>query len=79
MRILDGRRDALVHELAAAGIDAWVRPLPNHLQPAFPGEAGDLPVSERLFGELMTLPFYVGLSDTDCERVVATVREFFGA
>jgi perosamine synthetase len=78
VRVLDGRRDALVEHLGAAGIDAWVRPLPNHLQPAFPGSVGDLPVSERLFGELMTLPFYVELTGADCERVIAAVRSFFG-
>jgi perosamine synthetase len=79
VRVLDGRRDALVSHLFDAGIHAWVRPLPNHVQPAFRARTTSLPVSEELAREVMTLPLHVGLSDGDVERVIAAVRAFFSA
>lgn len=74
VRVLEGRRDRLVERLARDGIHAWVRPLPNHLQPAFAAPGRRLPVSERLAREVMTLPFYVELRDEDVERVALAVR-----
>ena len=63
------------------GIQAWVHFVPNHLHPAF-ADAGQrtlLPVTERLYGELLTLPLYADLADDDVDRVVASVRSFLEA
>ena len=38
-----------------------------------------LPVTERLYGELLTLPLYADLADDDVDRVVASVRSFLEA
>jgi dTDP-4-amino-4,6-dideoxygalactose transaminase len=77
VKVLGGRRDALSAHLVEAGIHAWVRPHPNHLQPAFGASRVELPVSERLAGQVMTLPHYVDLTDDDVARVVGEVRSFF--
>jgi perosamine synthetase len=75
VRVLDGRRDALLEHLAADGIQAWVHFVPSHLQPAFAEFRGEpLPATERLYGELLTLPLYAELADEDVDRVVASVR-----
>jgi dTDP-4-amino-4,6-dideoxygalactose transaminase len=47
------------------------------VQPAFLDMRTSLPVSERLAGEVMTLPFSVQLSSEDVERVILAVRAFF--
>jgi dTDP-4-amino-4,6-dideoxygalactose transaminase len=77
------RRDALLEHCRAAGIEAGVHyPLPLHLQPAFRhlGHArGDLPVTEAWAAECLSLPLYPQLEPAAQERVVATVRQFFGA
>jgi len=78
IRVLDGRRDALLGHLRDNGIQAWVHFVPSHLQPAFAQFAEPLPATERLYGELLTLPLYTELSDEDVDRVVACVREFLG-
>jgi dTDP-4-amino-4,6-dideoxygalactose transaminase len=78
-----GQRDALLAHCRAAGIEAGVHyPLPLHLQPAFRhlGHArGDLPVTEAWAAECLSLPLYPQLEPAAQDRVVATVREFFGA
>lgn len=78
-----GQRDALLAHCRAAGIEAGIHyPLPLHLQPAFRhlGHArGDLPVTEAWAAECLSLPIYPQLEPVAQDRVVATVREFFGA
>jgi dTDP-4-amino-4,6-dideoxygalactose transaminase len=77
------QRDALLEHCRAAGIEAGVHyPLPLHLQPAFRhlGHArGDLPATEAWAAECLSLPLYPQLEPAAQERVIATVREFFGA
>lgn len=75
VRVTDGRRDALLARLAEEGIQGWVHYVPCHLQPAFRAFATPLPVTERLYGELLTLPSYPGLADEEVDRVIACVRE----
>ncbi len=77
IRVIDGRRDALLAWLAEQGIQGWVHYVPCHLHPAFRAFASPLPVTERLYGELLTLPSYHGLSDEQADRVTASIRDFF--
>lgn len=79
VRILDGRRDDVLAHLVGHGVQAWVHYVPNHLQPAFPAPREALPATERLFGELLSLPLYHELRDADVDRVVGLVRDFLGA
>jgi len=72
IRVHDGRRDQLVAHLRAEGIGTSVEYIPNHLQPAFQAFHTSLPVTERLFGEILSLPLYPGLTDGDVTRVVET-------
>jgi perosamine synthetase len=76
VRVLDGRRDLLIRYLAELGIGSTVQFIPNHLQPAFAAYRVDLPVTEQLYGEILTLPLYYEMSDHDVETVIAAVRSF---
>ena len=77
-RVLDGRRDALLAHLRAEGIQAWVHFPPCHLQPAFAGSSAELPVTEQLYRELVTLPLHHELSEDDVDRVLSAVQAFVG-
>jgi dTDP-4-amino-4,6-dideoxygalactose transaminase len=74
-RISGGRRDGVVEFLGAHGIQAWVHFVPCHLQPAFSAYARSLPVTERLYGELVSLPLHADLDDADVDRVLAAIRD----
>jgi perosamine synthetase len=77
VRVLDGRRDALLAHLAKDGIQAWVHFVPIHRQPAFVGlDSQPLPVTERVYEELLTLPLFAELTDDDVDRVVDSARTF---
>ncbi len=77
VRITDGRRDALRAHLAAHGIETKVHFIPNHLQPAFQRFTRPLPVTERLGREVVSLPFFVDLTEAEVRCVIERVQEFF--
>lgn len=69
VRILDGRKDAVVEALRAADIPTGVHYKPNHLLTLFGGGRERLPATEALYAELVTLPLHPGLSAEDVETV----------
>jgi dTDP-4-amino-4,6-dideoxygalactose transaminase len=73
-------RDALHERLRQKGIASAIHyPRPIHLQPALAaagGAPGDLPVSELLSTEVLSLPLYPELSHTAIEDIAAEVRGF---
>lgn len=75
LRVPSAWRNALVMGLNGRGIGATVQFTPNHLQPAFAAYAKPLPVTERLYGEIVNLPLYVDMTDADVEEVIAAVKE----
>lgn len=75
LRVLDGRKDAVKAALAARDIPTGVHYKPNHLLSFFRESArAPLPVTEQLYGELVTLPLHPGLIPQDVEEVCAAVR-----
>jgi dTDP-4-amino-4,6-dideoxygalactose transaminase len=76
VRVAD--RDGLQHHLAARGVATAVHyPTPLHLQPALAGlEHGELPVSEQLAREVLSLPLYPELPLETVARIAAEVRVF---
>ncbi len=80
IRVLDGRRDALMEHLKEHGITTAVHYIPNHLHQAFaPLQKSPLPVAERLIGEILTLPLFYEMTDEQVELVIAAIRRFFPA
>lgn len=75
------RRDALRRFLTEHGVEALIHyPTPIHLQPA--GRSlgygpGDLPEATRAAGHILSLPLYPGLSETQQDRVVGLIEEFY--
>jgi dTDP-4-amino-4,6-dideoxygalactose transaminase len=75
------KRDELFEHLKRNGIGCGMHyPVPIHLQKAMKGNGyrkGDLPVTEKIAGEVLSLPMYPHLSEEDAGRVVETVRNFY--
>jgi len=78
IRVAD--RDGLQRHLAAQKIDTGIHyPVPLHLQKAYENlgyKQGDLPVTERIASEILSLPMYPQLSFDCQQRVVHKILEF---
>jgi dTDP-4-amino-4,6-dideoxygalactose transaminase len=71
------RRDELMAWLRVRGIASAIHyPVPVHSQPGYAGRlprAVELPVTERLASEILSLPIFPSLSDEEVDRVTETV------
>lgn len=76
------KRDALKRYLAKKGITTGIHyPIPIHLQEAyrFLGyKKGDLLMTEKIVGEILSLPSSPELSAKDQTAIIVTIKEFFG-
>lgn len=80
--VVTDRRDELRAHLTEQGIGSGIYyPVPLHLQQCFRelglGE-GDLPVSERLCKEVLSLPIYPEVGDDALVRVADAIHSFLG-
>jgi dTDP-3-amino-3,4,6-trideoxy-alpha-D-glucose transaminase len=73
-------RDALREHLTRRGVASAIHyPEPIHLTEAYAGLGlgpGSLPVSERLAGEICSLPLFPSMTGAECEQVASAVLEF---
>jgi dTDP-4-amino-4,6-dideoxygalactose transaminase len=65
IRVLNGRRDSLRAHLKDLSIESGIHYLPNHLLSLYGGGESQLPVTEQVYSELLTLPLHAGLSDEE--------------
>ena len=76
------RRDELRAHLTAQGVgNALYYPVPLHLQECFSElgyQEGDLPVSEQLCKEVVSLPIFPELGEDRVTAVAEAIREFYG-
>jgi dTDP-4-amino-4,6-dideoxygalactose transaminase len=76
-------RDALQAHFGANGIGAAIHyPIPLHLQKAYEGlgyKQGDFPISEKVSGEILSLPMYAQLREDQQEKVANALAEFVEA
>jgi dTDP-4-amino-4,6-dideoxygalactose transaminase len=80
--ITSERRDALMQHLAERQIGCAVHyPTPVHRQYGYADRVilppSGLPVTERVCQQILSLPLYPELSDSDVDSVIATIRGFF--
>ncbi|MGN5635456.1 DegT/DnrJ/EryC1/StrS family aminotransferase [Streptomyces sp. AC154] len=68
-------RDRVFAHLRARNIGVGVHYPPNHLQPAFARWTRDLPATERVSREVLSLPFHQYLTEADVHRVVTTLGQ----
>ncbi len=77
------RRDELQAWLKSQGVFTGIHyPVPVHLQNAMgllDYRAGDLPMTERVAGEILSLPMYAELSDEEIEYIADSIKAFYAA
>lgn len=81
LRVRDGQRRALYEHLRGSGINAQVNYLPIYWHPVFQDlgyRRGLCPNAERFYAEQLSLPMYPGLRNSDVDRVIDAILEFFG-
>ena len=69
-------RDALHMHLASLGVSTSVHYIPSTQYDMYAPYRRSLPVCDRAWTEILTLPLYPSLSDADVTRVVDAVRSF---
>lgn len=76
------QRDALASHLDAAQIGTGKHyPYPVHRQPGLMQQArisGSLAVTETLAKEVLSLPLFPSLTEVEVQRVISSIRSFFG-
>lgn len=70
-------RQQIQEKLTAEGIQTAIHyPIPCHLQPAFTNlgyQLGDFPQAEKLAKQILSLPMYPGLSNSQIQEIVAAI------
>jgi dTDP-4-amino-4,6-dideoxygalactose transaminase len=71
-------RDEVINELAKKGISVLIHyPIPLHLQEVYKDlgyKKGDFPVAERIAKEILSLPMYPHLKETQIEFIADTLK-----
>jgi dTDP-4-amino-4,6-dideoxygalactose transaminase len=71
-------RDELVKHLKGAGIEVLISwPVPIHKQKALGLEHFNLPVTERISSEVLSLPIYPELEDDEIKYVIQEINNFY--
>jgi dTDP-4-amino-4,6-dideoxygalactose transaminase len=76
VRILNGQRNALREFLGTLGIETGIHYQPNHLLSLFGGSRVSLPVTEQLYGELLSLPLHPLLDETEVVWICDQIKAF---
>ncbi len=80
LKILNGKRDALVNHLNEKGIPSGVYyPIPLHLQKAYKDERykeEDFAVTNQLINEVISLPMHTELDDEQIKYITETIINF---
>ena len=80
--ILAEERDDLQAYLSEQGIGTAIHyPVPIHLQPAYRRHndaPGSLPITERLAGEVLSLPMFPHITEAQVTAVAEAIRVFYG-
>jgi dTDP-4-amino-4,6-dideoxygalactose transaminase len=76
--IRTGQRNALAEHLRKSGIEVLISwPVPLHKQMALGLSHFDLPLTEHVSGEVISIPMYPELTDEEVGLVIQAVKNFF--
>ena len=69
-------RDDFIRFMEKKGISVGINYIPNHTQPFFKPYRKKLPVTEKVWKEIATLPLYCGMTKNDIDKIKRCVKEF---
>jgi len=79
--IQSGHRDALQKYLKEQGVNCLIHyPIPVHLQKAYSSKGwkrGDFPLTEKLAGNILSLPIFPGITKSQIDFVCDKIRSFY--
>ncbi len=75
-KILNGQRDSLREHLLSRNIECGIHYYPNHLLKYYSNPEVRLPVTEKLYNHLLTLPLHYDLTEKDQDYVIDNVKVF---
>lgn len=80
IRVTGGKRDRMMAELEKCGVGTDIHyPIPPHMQPCYSSlRHGDLPVTERLASEILSLPIGRGTSVSDVVEISKIINGITG-
>jgi dTDP-4-amino-4,6-dideoxygalactose transaminase len=76
VRILKDLRNGLRQHLESRKIQTGIHYKPNHLLTYYGGGGERLPVSETLYGELLSLPLHPGLDSETIDGICDLIIEY---
>lgn len=77
IRVLNGKRDEVMDFLKERGVGTGVHYIANHIQPYFLQYSKPLTVTEKVWKEILTLPLYYDMDESDIDLVIKSVTSFF--
>lgn len=82
VQVESSRRMQFIEYLEQNGIQSLIHyPVPPHLSEAYSYlgyKAGDFPITERLSQRVISLPIYIGMTETEIKYVIDTVNGYAG-
>jgi len=76
IRVLNGQRDALKEILQKANIPTGIHYKPNHLLSLYGGGKQSLPITEKIYSEIMTLPLHPEIELNEIEEICSLINKF---
>ena len=76
IKVAPAKRDRLIEYLGVQQISANVHYYPNHFYPLFKKFKRELPVTERVWKEMVLLPIFPDLTKADQDKIIMAVRNF---
>lgn len=78
LRVLNGKREALIQHLNARHIEVGIHFIPVHKHTYFAhSRRGDMSVTDKLVQEVLTLPLHSNMKPEFVDRVIDSVKGFF--
>jgi len=77
VRVPSKLRDNISEFLKVKGVGTGIHYIPNHIQPFFEKYKSELPITEQLGKEILTLPLYFDMTDDEVSLVIESMLEYF--
>ena len=75
IKVLNGKRDALLKYLEGNNVECAIHYYPNHLLSYY--KSGSLPVTEEVYRQLLTLPLHPALTEEQQNKVMRLIKIFY--
>jgi dTDP-4-amino-4,6-dideoxygalactose transaminase len=77
IKVINGKRDGLRKHLIDNNIECGVHYYPNHFLEYYGKQNVRLPVTEKIYKELLSLPLHPDITDKDQKCIIEKIKEFF--